>query len=125
MNEASARDFIDNFGKMLKGEGYARKNSLFQTELYLEKIKDDFGLDKLKNALSALRKHIDYYAGISTGSEQPGMERILAKYRHFTTRPTGNLQQALKKQAHALDAVGEFDPDNVQGARRWVLASGL
>src|SRR4051794_19595794 len=61
MNEKSARNIIDNFGKMLKGEEYQRLNTIFQTNYYLQMIEEDFGTEYLQKAVSAVEQHLAYY----------------------------------------------------------------
>ena len=93
MNENSARDFIDNFGKMLRGREYQRLNTLFQTELYLRMIGQDFGVGFLRRAVSAVKQHLAYYEK-ATGNKLPGQRRILERYEHLVTSPSSKVRAA-------------------------------
>ena len=123
MNANSARDFVDNFGKMVKGEEYQRLNTIFQTEFYLKMIERDFGPENLRRAISAVEQHLTYYERAS-GNKQPGVRRVLnTEYRHLRSHQQKDRQKAVAREARCLKEQGEFDPDNLQDARRWVLAS--
>lgn len=67
MHPGSARDYINNFQKMMSGECYQRTMNGNATEYYLEKIYADFGKEKLKKALFAVEQHIQYYETFSNG----------------------------------------------------------
>jgi predicted restriction endonuclease len=82
-------------------------------------IERDFDPEILPKAVSAVEQHLAYYEGAS-GNKQPGIRRILTtKYRHLLGGP----QQEVAREAQRLKEQGEFDPDNLEDARRRVLAS--
>ena len=81
-----------------------------------------FGPQALRRAVSAVGLHLAYYEK-ATGNKQPGQRRILERYERLARAPSGKVRAAVAKEAKALDAAGEFDPDDVKDARRWVLAS--
>lgn len=121
MNENSARDSVDNFRKMLKGEKYQRINSIFQTEYYLHMIDREFGPEFLAQAVSAVEQHLAYYENLS-GSKQPGIRALLeTKYPHLL-REKKQLR-GIAQAAEALDGHGAFEPNNVEDAREWVWTS--
>lgn len=122
VNINSARDFVDNFGKMLKGEEYQRLNTIYGTGLYLDMIRKDFGADALTNAVSSVRKHLAYYEGVS-GNQQRGIRKILEKYSDFATSEADQSRESVARKAKELDEEHQFDPDNDEDARERVLAS--
>ena len=64
MNEGSASDYIVNFRKMMDGKKYTRTLNKEATNYFLTKILEDYGVDKLSNAIQAADKHIEYYEGL-------------------------------------------------------------
>lgn len=68
MNRGSASDFIDNFKKMMDGEKYVRTNNTEQTRYFFSEILNDYGAERLHNALNATVKHVDYYEGLGRGN---------------------------------------------------------
>lgn len=80
MNIGSARDLIGNFIHMIQGQRYTRTNNNDTTEYYLKNIYNEFGIDKLINALNALELHIDYYEDIRQVNMK-GLRSILKKYK--------------------------------------------
>ena len=67
MNSGSAADLVNNLRRMLDGAEYHRTLNIFTTTLYLKNIRDDFGEAELRNALSALQQHLDYYDALGRG----------------------------------------------------------
>lgn len=61
MNRNSASDYINNYICLVEGKRFTRTTNAYGTRYFLEKIYADGGRDRLLNALSALRQHIDYY----------------------------------------------------------------
>lgn len=122
MNRNSARDFIDNFIKMLRGEKFQRLNTIFQTELYLQKIGEDFGQAELRNAISSLRLHLDY-ALKSLGDRQPGIRAVLAKYTDVGMNEASQTREGVARKAAKLSGTNEFDPGDEEDAREWVQTS--
>lgn len=64
LNINSARDFINQFRCMMKGEVFTRTLSAYAIEYFLAKIHDERGLDALERALVAAWKHVEYYERI-------------------------------------------------------------
>lgn len=77
MNATSAKYYLLNIGRMLAGRSYSLSMSEAATEYYLEKIKEDFGDDVFKNALSSVHGYVDYTAKYS---KKDGIRKILDKY---------------------------------------------
>ncbi len=69
MNRGSASDFINNLRHMLNGEKYHRTLNYYATNHYLQCIRADFGEEACRNALSALRMHLDYYDSLGKGRQ--------------------------------------------------------
>lgn len=65
MHRGSARMYIEAFLKMMTGEYYTRSINKTATEYYLKNIYSDYGKEALKNALTALKEHIEYYQNCS------------------------------------------------------------
>lgn len=123
LNENSARDFIDNFRKMLKGEEYQRLYSIFATEYLLERIEMDFGDDSLAKAVSAVQQHLKYYSDLTEGkSTQPTIREMLKrKYSRLLITPGKEDRAAVKQHAEEMENEGTFNPKDETDARRWVL----
>ncbi|WP_196894029.1 HNH endonuclease [Aureivirga marina] len=81
MNKDTAGFQIQNFIHFIHGEQFTRTQNEFTTKYFLDKIYDDFGINSLKNAISALEKHIDYYENLPKGSKLPGKRKILDYYK--------------------------------------------
>lgn len=64
MNRNSAADYIHNYVCMIEGRRFSRTNNAYGTEYFLQSMLEDGGRERLLNALSALRQHIDYYEAI-------------------------------------------------------------
>lgn len=79
LNRNSAADLIYDFKHLLDGEGYERKLSVAVTDDYLSWIRRDFGEEKLSNAISALRQHIEYYSSLAK-TPMRAHRVVLAKY---------------------------------------------
>ena len=79
MNAASASDYIRNFKQMMLGKSYHRTLNAYSTELYLSRIRDDYGDDFARSALSAVRAHIVYYEGVS-GTRSPGLTALCDQF---------------------------------------------
>lgn len=64
-NKTSMSYYIEAFCYMLDGRKYTRSISTELRVFYLEKILEEYGVQKLKKALDAFMKHIEYYEGIN------------------------------------------------------------
>lgn len=100
MNPASASDYIRNLRQMLWGKTYHRTLNRSSTELYLRKIRSDFGDGSARDALAAVRAHIVYYQGIS-GGRSPGLVALCDEFE-------GELGPAtVEQEHHAFEAAVE------------------
>ncbi len=123
LNEFWSRDFIDNFRKMLKGEGYQRLYSKYATEYLLAQTEKDFDVDALQQAVSAVQQHIRYTSALEMNpSTQPGIRGMLKrKYSRYLTTTGKEDRAELKQHTTDLDDEGTFKPKDETDARRWVL----
>jgi len=64
MNSGSASDYIVNFRKMMDGQKYTRTNNSEATDYLLTNILKDYGSEKLRKAINAVKEHVEYYEGI-------------------------------------------------------------
>jgi 5-methylcytosine-specific restriction protein A len=65
-SKTSMSYYIEAFCYMLDGRKYTRTISTELRVFYLEKILEEYGVQKLKKALDAFMKHIEYYEGINS-----------------------------------------------------------
>lgn len=131
-NPSSARDAVENLGHMLRGRVYKRLNNLAMTEHFLAMVLEDYGAAGLRRALAALELHLDYYAGVRTGSAQPAQRVLLARFAAAADGPhdargddglTAGQRAALARAEARLRAEGPFGPSDAEDARRRVLAA--
>lgn len=80
MNEGSAQAFITIFLAMMSGEEYKRAFNNDTNRFLLESIRQDYGEDALKNALTAVDKHIKYYSTLGNGN-LVGLQAIVNEMR--------------------------------------------
>ena len=73
MNRRSAEIYIDDFLKMMNGEEFKRSISALAAEIFIQRIRDDFGTEYSKNAIKALEGNINY-------QNECGMGRNLKLY---------------------------------------------
>ena len=81
-NKASMSYYIEAFCYMLDGRKYTRSISTELRVFYLEKILEEYGVQKLKKALDAFMKHIEYYEGINNTHrkiERDGFSEIVER----------------------------------------------
>lgn len=76
MNEGSAQDFITIFLAMMSGKVYKRAFNNATNKLLLESIRQEFGDESYRNALSAVQQHIDYYSTLGKGN-LTGLQQII------------------------------------------------
>ena len=79
MNPSSAHGYIEIVKHMLNGRQYTRTINAQATEYYLEHIYELYGVSKLKTAVEAVRKHLDYYLTTKI-SQQKAVRTILERY---------------------------------------------
>lgn len=82
VNQNSARDLVSNLRLLLDGQRYKRTLSEANTDDYLTWILRDYGEPYLRNALSALEEHINYYKTVK-GSTLPGLLKVLDKHKRL------------------------------------------
>jgi len=68
MNRNSAADYFHNYVCMIEGRRFPRTSNAYGTEFFLKKMLEHGGRNRLLNALSALRQHIDYYEAIGNAT---------------------------------------------------------
>ena len=79
INPNSSIDYVYGLRQMLNGHRYERTLSASATDDYLLWIQRDYGRPFLKNAISALKQHIEYYQSL-TKSPMHGHVAVLAQY---------------------------------------------
>lgn len=80
LNKNSARDFINCFKCMMEGRIFHRAMSHTAMDYFIGNITKDFSNEYLKNVLSALEKHINYWEG-HYKTKAISMRKILCDYR--------------------------------------------
>ncbi len=86
LNSSSATGFIYIVGHMLRGECYKWQMSVPATDDYLTWIRRDHGDVALKNALDALKQHLDYRKE-QKGLKMKGLRKVLADHQARLTNP--------------------------------------
>jgi 5-methylcytosine-specific restriction protein A len=79
INPNSAADLVYGLGHMLDGHRYTRTMSVEVVGDYLVWIQRDYGPKFLKNAISALRQHVEYYQSLGKTPARGNM-KVLEKY---------------------------------------------
>ena len=79
MNRNSAVDYISNFKYMMEGKKYTRTINTDATDYYLHHIFSDYGHARLRDALKAVDKHIEYYGSLGRGNLQ-SIRLVYEKY---------------------------------------------
>ncbi|HEV2695537.1 MAG TPA: HNH endonuclease [Verrucomicrobiae bacterium] len=79
INPNSSVDLVYGLRHMLDGHRYTRTMSAQLVEDYLVWIERDYGRKFLKNAVSALKQHVEYYQSL-TKSPMRGHVKILEQY---------------------------------------------
>ncbi len=82
INPNSSGDMIYNLKHLLDGERYARNLSAAATRYYMFRIQQDYGTQRLRNAVSALKQHIEYYQAL-TGAPMISHVTILSEYENL------------------------------------------
>lgn len=78
MNPTSAANYLSSFMTMMKGMTYKRTVNYAATLFFLEHIGKDFGVEKQREAASAVKKHVAYYATIN--GHQKKIEALAERY---------------------------------------------
>jgi hypothetical protein len=81
MNSNSAKMYIDCFVRMIEGEVYKRATSSFAAELYINKIREDYGKEKAEKAIESLEKHIKYLKG--NGYSTKSLEQVFQEQKEM------------------------------------------
>jgi RecB family endonuclease NucS len=81
MNENSAAMYINNFRCLIRGQEYGRIMKADDTEYFLMQILNDYGEKEFKNALYAVKQHIEYIKSINKPSNVEQLfEELKRKY---------------------------------------------
>ena len=92
MNKNSAADYINDFRCLVEGKRFTRTLNAFSMEYFLEHIFNDYGVQGLTNALTALKEHIEYYEGIQK-IRMHKMRDIYEKYLAAVPIPSPDEQE--------------------------------
>lgn len=81
VNDATVKHYIGSIKHMIDGSEYQRTMSEVNTEHAFEKIKEDFGLKGLENAVRATIQHAKYYHHSNKkGSQRRNIEKLCDKW---------------------------------------------
>ncbi|WP_321951641.1 HNH endonuclease [Burkholderia cenocepacia] len=80
LNLGSARDFIENYRRLMEGREFQRTLSLEAMDYFLHRIEVDRGAAAVDNAIAAAYAHLDYYAGLERGGPQPSLRKLIDKW---------------------------------------------
>jgi len=79
MNENSAAMYVNNFRCLINGIEYGRIMKVDDTQYFLTQILNDYGEEKFKRALFAVKLHIDYIKSINKPSNVEQLYKELIK----------------------------------------------
>ena len=79
MNVNSARDYINNFKYLMRGQQFKRTLSAYSMDYFIDQIRKDYGTEQYKKALIALDLHIQYYESCHAG-EMNKLRQILKNH---------------------------------------------
>jgi 5-methylcytosine-specific restriction protein A len=82
VNKNSIIDIIYIFQKMMTGSRYTRTLNFDRTQIFLEKIKRDYGIEGLKKAITSVLKHIEYYETVQS-SEMKKIRGLMHNYIEY------------------------------------------
>jgi 5-methylcytosine-specific restriction enzyme A len=104
LNPASAADYVSNIRFLIQPTGrvYARTMKISETERILGWIARDYGPDAARLAAQEVLRHVDYYAQLPTGGNQPTL-RAMAQTFLAGLAPT-TLTAMTAQEAVAVDA---------------------
>jgi hypothetical protein len=80
----SPSDCIVNFKKMMDGDKYTFTRSKDETDYILTPILNDYGADKLGNALKAANEHVKYQENI--GKLLKGIRDIISRHEQILNK---------------------------------------
>jgi 5-methylcytosine-specific restriction enzyme A len=81
MNKGSASNSIVNFKKMMDGEKYTVTTNKDNTDYILTHILNDYGPDKLGNAIKATNEHVKYQE--SLGKRLKGIRAVISRHEQI------------------------------------------
>lgn len=84
MNKNSARDYINNFQKIMNDNVYKRPLNREATDYILTNICRDYGISQLEIALQAVQLHIKYYYE-TTGNQLSKTKEVIRKHKNIIT----------------------------------------
>lgn len=106
-NPNSARDYIKGHSLMMKGELFERTMNAPATDYFLSRIAKDLGPLALEKAVSAVRKHIKYYEGISIRPVTlRALSLVAAKYEFSVPKPISLAEEEESFRAQVKLAFG-------------------
>lgn len=79
MNVNSARDYINNFKYLMKGQQFKRTLNADSMTYFINQIRKDYGEEQFKKALIALDLHIQYYESCHMG-EMNNLRQVLKNF---------------------------------------------
>lgn len=86
MNLSSARDYIYDYRCLVQGKKFTRTLNAATMNYFFENLLQENGLTNLKNPLSALKQHIDYYEN-KQSTTMHLMREIYEKYLALYNKP--------------------------------------
>jgi 5-methylcytosine-specific restriction protein A len=87
VNLNSAKDFIDAYKHLRRGESFQRTLSQTDMDFYLENIYANYGVSALQTALHSLWLHIAYYERTHGGKSMRSLRRVAGKYQSIAGAP--------------------------------------
>jgi 5-methylcytosine-specific restriction protein A len=102
MNASTIERLIYHLKKMLEGKQYTQTMNAYTTEYFLENIYKDFGTEKLKNAISSVKKHNDYYED-KTNRKKYKIREIIEKYSKYITNTYINYPDEIDKSLYLYE----------------------
>jgi len=76
MNETSAQNYFNNVFALLAGNLYKRTMNPDATAYIVDRIAEDFGTEKARDAAKAVFKHLEYYAQLENGGPQKAVRKV-------------------------------------------------
>lgn len=114
VNLNSAKDLIDAYKHLRRGESFKRTLSQPYMDFYLENIYADYGASALQTALHSLWLHIAYYERTHSGKQMRNLRSVAGKYQSIAGAP-----EVLAKVSTEFDkAVGKSLSDTIARRRK-------
>lgn len=113
MNRASAQAYTDSLQHILAGNEYRRTVNVYATRYFLNRIRRDFGRSGLREAVEAVKQHLDYYSGIGKSS-MPATRAVVAEFAVIADSPATEENP----QVGFYDQVRKSMADSSQSRRR-------